>query len=103
MPESILQPLDTPGGRIWRCPIFRKSVKPLFLPLQVTLTSYGLSETGWLPLVTTVTYGYIWLHMVTGGYRWLQATVLTLPDETLYERGARDDQLPSVPFCCFPC
>ena len=34
--------------------------------------------------------------MVTYGYRWLQATVLTLPDETLYERGARDDQLPAT-------
>ena len=66
-----------------------------------TVTSYTYklraSETGWLPLVTTVTYGYIWLHihMVTGGYIWLQATVLNLPDETLYERGARDDQLPT--------
>ena len=96
MPESILQPLDTPGGRIWRCAM---SLLPEVCKTSIfTVTSYTYklpaSETGWLPLVTTVTYGYIWLHMVTGGYRWLQATVLTLPDETLYERGARDDQLP---------
>ena len=40
------------------------------------VTSYTLTlqvaETGWLPLVTTVTYGYSWLHMVTYGYIWLQ-------------------------------
>ena len=79
MPESILQPLDTPGGRIWRCrrrrfqfAIYRKSVKPLFLPLQVTLTSYPLQKPvgyRWLQRLHMVTYGYIWLQVVADGYK----------------------------------